>query len=68
MGPESYSNLPYINLLLADDDADDRLLFEEALKEIPIRCGFRTASNGAQLMDLLRSDTSELPDVLFFRS
>ena len=65
MGPKSYSHLPYIKLLLADDDADDRLLFEEALKDIPIQCDFKTVSNGVQLMDFLRSDSSKLPDVLF---
>ena len=65
MGYESYAKLPFINLLLADDDADDQLLFEEALRELPIQYTFKSVSNGAQLMEFLQSNTSQLPNVLF---
>ena len=65
MGSESHLKSPFINLLLADDDADDRLLFEEALTDLPIQCAFKSVTNGAQLMDFLHSHVSELPDVLF---
>jgi len=51
--------------LLADDDADDRFLFEKALKEIPIATHLTTVSNGEELMDYLFKDSTDLPDVLF---
>jgi len=52
------------NLLLADDDPDDRILFEEALKELPFTSYLKTVSDGEQLMDLLTT-TNTLPDALF---
>ena len=58
-------SLQYINILLADDDADDRLFFEKALKEIPIDTHFTTVNNGDQLMDYLVENAENLPDVLF---
>jgi len=59
-------NAPF-NILLADDDADDRLLFEKALKEIPIATPSRliTVSNGEELMDYLLKNTMDVPDVIF---
>ena len=53
------------NILLADDDIDDRDLFEKALKEIPIDTHLRTVSNGEELMDYLFENSMNLPDVLF---
>jgi len=58
------NNAPF-NILLADDDADDRFLFEKALKEIPIATHLTTVSNGEELMDYLFKDSTDLPDVLF---
>jgi len=57
-------NAPF-NILLADDDADDRFLFEKALKEIPIATHLTTVSNGEELMDYLFKNSTDLPDVLF---
>jgi CheY-like chemotaxis protein len=54
-----------LNVLLAEDDPDDRNLFERALKEIPITTHLRTVTNGEELMDYLALNTTELPDVLF---
>ena len=51
-------------LLLADDDADDCLLFREALAEIPIESQLVTVPDGVSLMAYLRS-TGKLPDVLY---
>lgn len=53
------------NLLLADDDEDDRLFFNEALQELPIDTLLKTVNDGHQLMDLLTSKSTTLPDILF---
>ncbi len=54
-----------LNILLADDDADDRYFFEKALKEIPIATDLKTVSDGERLMDHLSKNQANLPDVLF---
>jgi len=56
---------PPLNILLADDDADDRSFFENALKEIPIDTRLTTVNDGEQLMEYLSKNTAQLPDVLF---
>ena len=52
-------------ILFADDDIDDRIFFENALKEIPIRSRLITVNNGEQLMEYLKYHEADLPDVLF---
>ena len=54
-----------LNILLADDDADDRSFFEKALKEIPIDSRLTAVNDGEQLMDYLLKNTEQLPEVLF---
>lgn len=61
-----------INLLLADDDNDDCLLFQEALEELPLLTKLTTVHDGEQLLQLLtkivsgeNSNSIELPDALF---
>jgi len=54
-----------INILLADDDRDDRELFGKALKEIPIPTSLKTVNHGEELMDYLLANSNDLPDVLF---
>ncbi len=54
-----------LQLLLADDDADDRMFFREALQELPIDSSVKTVNDGEQLMDMLTLDAGELPDILF---
>lgn len=54
-----------INILLADDDEDDRLFFEEALKELPLTVQLTTVHNGLQLMQRLNQKKTKLPQVLF---
>jgi len=56
---------PPLNILLADDDADDRSFFENALKEIPVDTRLTTVNDGEQLMDHLSKNSDQLPDVLF---
>lgn len=54
-----------LNILLADDDMDDRFFFDKALKEIPIASQLSTVNNGEQLMEYLIENSGQLPDVLF---
>lgn len=51
--------------MLADDDADERFLFEKALKEIPIATRVAPVSNGQELMDYFFKNSMNPPDVLF---
>ncbi len=53
-----------LNIILAEDDYDDRLLFEEAIDELPISVELTTFDNGDELMEWLKNK-SELPDALF---
>ena len=53
------------NILLADDDTDDRSFFEKALQEIPIDTHLNTVNNGENLMEYLAENADNLPDVIF---
>jgi CheY-like chemotaxis protein len=52
------------HVVLADDDADDRLLFMEALNDLSVEAQVSIARNGEHLMTMLR-DFVALPDLLF---
>lgn len=54
-----------LNVLLADDDLDDRFFFDKVLEEIPISTSLKTVNNGEQLMTYLNENLQKLPDVLF---
>jgi len=58
-------SLTQLNILLADDDADDRLFFKEALGGAALPTHLTTVPDGEHLMHLLANETHELPDVLF---
>lgn len=68
---ESYLNMQVthqnalLNILLADDDLDDRIFFDRALSEISIPTTLSSVSNGEQLMQFLAEHEDQLPDVLF---
>jgi CheY-like chemotaxis protein len=51
-------------IFLADDDDDDRLLFVDALKELPTAAELTIARNGEHLMAMLK-EIGQKPDVLF---
>jgi len=57
-------NIP-INILLADDDEDDRHFFGRILKEIHINTRFATVENGEKLMQYLIKNSSNPPNILF---
>ncbi|MCC5942138.1 MAG: response regulator [Balneolaceae bacterium] len=54
-----------LNIALAEDDADDRLLFREALVELPVSYHLNTFNNGDELMEWLNDTENSFPDVLF---
>lgn len=52
------------HVLLADDDEDDQLLFQEAVRELPSLIHLSMARDGEETLTLLNSMTL-LPDLLF---
>ena len=54
--------LPIRSILLADDDEDDRYVFNDVIREVNPGIKTEVVSNGLQLMDLLQHFA---PDLLF---
>jgi CheY-like chemotaxis protein len=55
-----------IKILLADDDADDREFFRQAVANSGVEVEFTAVSDGLQLIELLSSIKNPiLPDVIF---
>ena len=54
-----------IQILLADDDEDDRLFFKEAFEEIKIKTNVRFVNDGVELMNHLKQTGYLLPHILF---
>lgn len=57
-------NIKY-NLLLADDDRDDCIFFQDALDDLPGEINLTTVKDGVELMNFLKNNNSETPDLLF---
>ncbi len=55
----------YLYVLLADDDADDRMFFEDAVSDLQLPVDFRTVKDGAELIDYLYGFGIILPQILF---
>ncbi|QOD59731.1 response regulator [Polaribacter haliotis] len=55
----------HVFIVLADDDEDDRLFFEEAFEELKINTKVATYNDGVELMNYLSSETDSLPNILF---
>lgn len=51
--------------MFTDDDDDDRMLFEAALKKISPDAEFIGASGGLQALEILNERKDALPDVMF---
>ncbi|MBC7863838.1 MAG: response regulator [Bacteroidia bacterium] len=54
-----------LNILLADDDKDDRFFFEKALKALPFPTKLTTVADGEQLLNYISENSDKIPDVLF---
>jgi len=54
------------NIFLAEDDADDRMFFEDALKEVTIPTELTLSNNGLELMSNLEALTLHPPPHVIF--
>lgn len=54
-----------MTIILADDDADDRMLFEDAINEIDVKTALSLFIDGKQLMDYLLQPNINLPEIVF---
>ena len=54
-----------MKIALADDDSDDRMLFEEAIDDIKLATDLSLFVNGKQLMDHLLQTGITLPEIVF---
>lgn len=54
-----------INIILADDDEDDRNFFNDAIKELKINNNLTIFKNGKELMDYLEHPDTPMPHILF---
>jgi CheY-like chemotaxis protein len=54
-----------LNILLADDDPDDRMFFNDAASSLAVKTNLTMVKDGAKLMDHLAAPEVALPDILF---
>ncbi len=54
-----------LKVLLADDDLDDCIMFEKALKELPIKTNLLIVHDGDNLIKELSLQKNGLPDLIF---
>jgi CheY-like chemotaxis protein len=54
-----------LHILLADDDEADRVIFQDAFREIKIKTIVDTVNNGVELMEYLNKKNGPLPHFLF---
>lgn len=58
-------DISQMQILLCDDDEDDRMLFSEAMKELKMQNVLNVFETGSQLMDYLNHPETNLPHILF---
>ncbi len=58
-------NKGILNIALADDDADDQLIFREAIELLDIKTNLSFFDDGQELMDYLKLPDLSLPDIIF---
>ena len=54
-----------ISILIVDDDADDRELFLEAVREIDAQIDCIVAKDGKHALEILKNASGSLPDIIF---
>ncbi len=52
-------------VVLADDDVDDCMFFQDALDELPVSVDVTIVNDGVELMRYLSKNADNLPDLLF---
>lgn len=55
----------FTNIYLADDDEDDRFIFEDALNDTMPGTQLKTARNGLELMNKMLNEDTTTPDLIF---
>lgn len=58
-------NKNYVEILLVDDDQDDRNIFSDALSELKIETNLTMLEDGRDLVSFLEDPKRKLPDILF---
>ncbi len=58
-------NQDALYVLLADDDADDRLFFKDAFEEVKVKTVVTMVNDGVELMNYLTKPEIRLPNVVF---
>lgn len=53
------------NIILADDDEDDCLLFQDVIGDLGLDVNITVAHNGHELLQLLERDRHPVPDLIF---
>ena len=54
-----------LELLLADDDTDDCLFFQEALEELQVDVNLTVVGDGVELMELLSAVGTKFPHAIY---
>jgi len=54
-----------LHILLADDDADDRLFFKDAIEEVKVKTVVTMVNDGVELMEYLLKPEIQLPNLVF---
>jgi len=54
-----------VHIFLADDDADDRALFYEAIRITAPKAVLTTAGNGVEFLEVLSETSTSLPRLIF---
>jgi CheY-like chemotaxis protein len=54
-----------VKVILAEDDPDDQEIFQEALKQSDVNAELTIVSNGKELVDTLKDNNQENPDIIF---
>lgn len=58
-------NTAPMQIVLVDDDEDDRMFFADALQEIPLATELTQFHNGQELLDHLLQDDTVIPNLIF---
>jgi CheY-like chemotaxis protein len=59
------TNKATIEVLLVDDDSDDRNTFKDALGELKINTNLTLLEDGRNLLEYLQNPSNKRPDILF---
>ena len=54
-----------VDILLVDDDADDRNIFSDALRELKINTSLNLLEDGRDLLGYLQNNKNKRPQILF---